>query len=214
VVPISTQKSTTGNVLIAHSERNIIASRRFVEKMEQIPMRKSILVNRLLAQLQAHATATNTSILRGTRTAMRKLIVVVLPAHSQNYTAVIRRSLENRRPTTMRKSIPVNRLLAQLQAHTTARSTSILRSMRIAMRRLIEVVLPAQPQRNPAVSSYSIEKRKQKTMQRLMADVLLAQLQRAITGIRRFVENLMQKRMDDFMLGRVLLAQSQRNTTA
>jgi hypothetical protein len=47
-----------------------------------------------------------------------------------------------------------------------------------------------------------------------MADVLLAQLQRAITGIRRFVENLMQKRMDDFMLGRVLLAQSQRNTTA
>ena len=87
-------------------------------------MRKSILVNRLLAQLQAHATATNTSILRGTRTAMRKLIVVVLPAHSQNYTAVVRRSLENRRPTTMRKFIPINRLLAQLQAHTTARSTS------------------------------------------------------------------------------------------
>jgi hypothetical protein len=154
LVPISTQKSITGNVLIAHSERNIIASRSFLEKMEHIPMRKSILVNRLLAQLQAHAAATNTSILGGTRIAMRKLIAVVLPAHSQNYTPVIRRSLENRRPTTMRKSIPVNRLLAQLQAHTTARSTSIL--LELQLRATIEARLahePIQPSEKGAVSN-------------------------------------------------------------
>jgi len=53
--------------------------------------------------------------------------------------------------------------------------------------------------------------RKQKTIQRLMADVLLASVATDYNCNKTFCRTIMQKRMDDFMLGRVFLAQLQRD---